>query len=402
MNTCIADFAALAPRGAELLTAIKETGITKHALAVELQVSLSTASLLIAVAAIFDAEELAAATGLSIEKMRAISRTELTLCADVDRRQVRLQLIDEAHAQTVDELKAHVAAVIEKLNEGRERRRKWHLRYGAEPDADGMGYLLAKLPAEQIETLRNSLTPQARGYVQAGEAVDEAEGHAKALYNRVMNGLQGHEHVEDWEDPENPLDVRQRPCIVIPDWELETRVDGTVVDTNGSIIKIEDIANRRVAKYGFAVMVHKDHRGIMRPQRALPIKRLADAEQRFLAITGHLICQHPDCNVRAVRCEIHHIVSFAAGGPTENDNLCPLCRTHNLLNDDNPENVKNGHVFTDPETGQTWYKAPDGTVRRNWHAINDRGLVAYGLRLTEENIRARRPNWVIEAMKALE
>ena len=402
MSTCIDDFAALAPRGAELLAAIKETGMTKHTLAGVLEISLATASLMLAVANVFDAEELAAAKRLSFEKLRAISLTEKKLRADVDRRQVRLQLIDEARDQTVDELKGHVAGVVEKLNAGQARHRKWHLRFGAEPDADGMGYMLAKLPAEHIETLRNSLTPQARGYVQAGEAVDEAEGHAKALYNRVMNGLQGQEYAEDWENPENPLDVRQRPCIMIPDWELETRIDGTVVDTNGSVIQIEDIANRRVAKYGFAVMVHKDQRGIMRPQRVLPIKRLADAEQRFLAITGHLICQHPDCNVRAVRCEIHHIVSFAAGGQTENDNLCPLCRKHNLLNDDKPNETKNGHVFTDPTTGQTWFKAPDGTVRRNWHAINDRGLMAYGLRLTEENIRARRPNWVIEAMKALE
>lgn len=401
MNTCLDDFAALASRGAELLADVKRRDIDKYDLASVLEISLTTASLMIAVAGVFDQEELTAATGLSFEKLRAISTTERILHNGIDRRQVRMQLFDDARNCTVDELKEHIAEIVGKLNAGEQRRRKWHMRFGAEPDADGMGYILAKLPAEHIETLRSSLTPQARAYVQAGEAVDEAEGHAKALFTRLFNGG-ALEHVEEWENPENPLDVRQRPCIVIPDWELEARVDGTVVDTNGSVIKIEDIANRRVAKYGFAVMVYKGPNGIMRPQNVVPIKRLADVEQRFLAITGHLVCQHPDCNVRAVRCEIHHIVSFKHGGPTENDNMCPLCRYHNLRNDDDPTKTKNGHVFTDPETGQTWFKAPDGSVRRNWHAINDRGLVAYGLRLTEENMRARRPNWVIEAMKALE
>ena len=96
MSTCIDDFAALAPRGAELLAAIKETGMTKHTLAGVLEISLATASLMLAVANVFDAEELAAAKGLSFEKLRAISLTEKKLRADVDRRQVRLQLIDEA------------------------------------------------------------------------------------------------------------------------------------------------------------------------------------------------------------------------------------------------------------------------------------------------------------------
>ena len=133
MSTCIDDFAALAPRGAELLAAIKETGMTKHTLAGVLEISLATASLMLAVANVFDAEELAAAKGLSFEKLRAISLTEKKLRADVDRRQVRLQLIDEARDQTVDELKGHVAGVVEKLNAGQARHRKWHLGSARNP-----------------------------------------------------------------------------------------------------------------------------------------------------------------------------------------------------------------------------------------------------------------------------
>ena len=113
--------------------------------------------------------------------------------------------------------------------------------------------------------------------MQQGAAVDEAEGHAKALIRRVLYGydLTKLEHVEDWEDPNNPRDLRQRPCIIIPDWEHTAHIDGTVVDTNGVVIPIKDLVDRRIAKYGFAVTVYNDANGVMRPHDVLPIKRLA-------------------------------------------------------------------------------------------------------------------------------
>lgn len=132
----------------------------------------------------------------------------------------------------------------------------------------------------------------------------------------------------------------------------------------------------------------------MRPYDVLPIKRLADANDRFISILSHLVCQHPDCPTPAVRCEIHHIQSFAAGGPTEPANLCPLCRRHNLLNDDNPDDIRHGHVFTDPTTGLTWYQMPDGRIRRNRHPANERALTAYCARMCPEALIGKRPNWM--------
>ena len=59
--------------------------------------------------------------------------------------------------------------------------------------------MFMKMLAEQAEQLRTSLTPEARTLVQQGAAVDEAEGHAKALIRRVLHGynLTKLEHVEN-------------------------------------------------------------------------------------------------------------------------------------------------------------------------------------------------------------
>lgn len=42
-------------------------------------------------------------------------------------------------------------------------------------------------------------------------------------------------------------------------------------------------------------------------------------------------CIHPNCTAEPYRCEIHHLHSFADGGPTSFFNLVLVCRAHHLL-----------------------------------------------------------------------
>ncbi len=44
-----------------------------------------------------------------------------------------------------------------------------------------------------------------------------------------------------------------------------------------------------------------------------------------------LECQHPMCDVRAGKCQVDHIIPFAAGGPTTEENGQMLCGFHNRL-----------------------------------------------------------------------
>lgn len=47
-------------------------------------------------------------------------------------------------------------------------------------------------------------------------------------------------------------------------------------------------------------------------------------------------CSHPGCDVAADRCEIDHVVPYARGGPTNQENSKPLCRYHHRLKDRSP------------------------------------------------------------------
>lgn len=62
--------------------------------------------------------------------------------------------------------------------------------------------------------------------------------------------------------------------------------------------------------------------------RGVP-RRLASAVQRLvLYAAGDGGCTHPGCEQPAARCQAHHVVEYARGGPTTVANLALVCPTH--------------------------------------------------------------------------
>ncbi len=45
----------------------------------------------------------------------------------------------------------------------------------------------------------------------------------------------------------------------------------------------------------------------------------------------HRTCAAPDCPVRFGDCDIHHLKEWNQGGPTNLENLIPLCSKHHHL-----------------------------------------------------------------------
>jgi hypothetical protein len=60
-------------------------------------------------------------------------------------------------------------------------------------------------------------------------------------------------------------------------------------------------------------------------------KRLATADQRRALRAMHRTCAAPDCPVRFGDCDIHHLKEWGEGGPTNLENLIPLCSKHHHL-----------------------------------------------------------------------
>ncbi len=94
---------------------------------------------------------------------------------------------------------------------------------------------------------------------------------------------------------------------------------------------------------GQALAVGREHRTASRAQR-----RALRAMYRS--------CAHPHCTVGFDHCRIHHITWWSDNGPTDIDNLLPVCETHHHL-------VHEGRwsISMAPDRACTW-RRPDGTI----------------------------------------
>lgn len=95
-------------------------------------------------------------------------------------------------------------------------------------------------------------------------------------------------------------------------------------------------------------------------------KRLANKKQRDLARVAAPVCPVPGCRHGADSCEIHHITAWRHGGETNWNNLAPLCRYHNRVNDDDPRRAKRGRI--ERINGTPVWRSPRGyAVPNKYH-----------------------------------
>lgn len=86
-------------------------------------------------------------------------------------------------------------------------------------------------------------------------------------------------------------------------------------------------------------------------------RRTANRSQRRALASMHRTCAHPDCSVGFDACRVHHVRFWTAHrGPTDIDNLLPVCERHHHL-------VHEGgwRLSMTPDRVATWVR-PDGSV----------------------------------------
>ncbi len=101
-------------------------------------------------------------------------------------------------------------------------------------------------------------------------------------------------------------------------------------------------------------------------------------------------CVYPGCDIPFVRCIVHHIVPFAAGGTTTLDNLCALCETHHAQVE-NPPNSRDFSTMRMSDDGVPEFIPPisrDPLQRPVRHA---RFGTTYGLKPHFERVKRARP-----------
>ena len=84
--------------------------------------------------------------------------------------------------------------------------------------------------------------------------------------------------------------------------------------------------------------------------------RLANRAQRRALRAMYRTCAHPDCTVPFDSCRIHHVIYWQRGGPSDLDNMIPLCERHHHFVHEGGWTLQ---LF--PHRRTTW-RTPDGTV----------------------------------------
>lgn len=198
----------------------------------------------------------------------------------------------------------------------RDRRRRKETKLSKRVDRDGMYVLNARHHPELGTAVFNAVDAETAKLIKAGSdrSVDRQHVAAEALGNLVTGGHQA-----------------SRPREA----EIRLHVDaGTLVDGPhpGGTCEYDDGTSvppataRRLVCNGRVIPIIIDSNGVV--LNAGREQRLANRDQRRALRAMYRTCAFPGCDVEFNRCEIHHLLPHELTGPTDLDNLLPLCSRH--------------------------------------------------------------------------
>ena len=107
------------------------------------------------------------------------------------------------------------------------------------------------------------------------------------------------------------------------------------------------------------------------PVNLYRVERFANQKQRDLVRATMPVCTVPDCRHGADSCELHHVTAWKHGGETNIDNLAPLCRYHNRINDDDPWRKRRGRIAM-IRGAPVWISPRGYPVKNTNHGVMDR------------------------------
>jgi len=241
-------------------------------------------------------------------------------------------------------------------------------------DEDGMVILRARLTPEQGAVVQRALEA-------ASDRLYQESRHAAAP--------------ERIEEEVNPEQRRADALTLLAESALSANLDRGAaadryqvvlhVDAAHQVLELADggigvsaETSRRLSCDASAVVVREDADGsvldVGRKTRTVPaaIRRALTARDRR--------CAFPGCDAR--RCDAHHVVHWAEGGPTALDNLILLCRRHHTL-------AHEGRFSVERTTdGDIVFRRPDGrplepspVLGWNGHKVVPDGVNAKSLRV---------------------
>jgi hypothetical protein len=259
------------------------------------------------------------------------------------------ELLVTAQTMTADEFTKFVRRTAQTLTDDggvsrfEKQRRQTFLRHWV--DADGMTNLFGKFDPERGSIVSALLDAGVEAMFHSGDrdvpvecdASVEPNDHRRALAlvgllqsrpgSDSLGGALGGVLSSSWCDRPARAEI-----VVHIDYEL---LAGAVRETgmgdartcrtlNGSELSDETI--RRLACEAEIIPLVLDGKSV--PLDVGKSKRLATAYQRRALAAVHETCAIDGCSVKFSHCEPHHIDYWENGGPTDLNNLVPLCSRH--------------------------------------------------------------------------
>jgi hypothetical protein len=120
------------------------------------------------------------------------------------------------------------------------------------------------------------------------------------------------------------------PVTVIVSTTLQelTSGAGRAMTGGGTLLPMSDVI--RMARHAYHYLAVFDEHS-SRPLYLGRSRRIATPDQRIVLYAHDRGCTHPGCDAPGYWCEVHHLDEWAAGGPTDADNLTFACVPHHKL-----------------------------------------------------------------------
>lgn len=228
------------------------------------------------------------------------------------------ELAEAAARMPVDSFNRHVRRQVDELrnDHGLDRSQQQRARseFRSWTDATGMGHFRGQLDPERFTVLTNAIQRQATALANAadGPLAKDANLAAAALLELVShgNGRHGRAHIN----------------LVV---DAATALHGPHPNSLRQTTAGAEVAPETIARFGCDAVIRK----IVIDQRGVPIDvgrntRTATDAQWSALKTIYSCCAWQGCDRPVDWCQAHHIGEWEHEGPTDLDNLVPLCNQH--------------------------------------------------------------------------
>ncbi|MDA3038966.1 MAG: HNH endonuclease [Actinomycetota bacterium] len=188
---------------------------------------------------------------------------------------------------------------------------------------DGMGHFRGTLDPERFDLLVNQVEAKISAMIHAAEREgvtlsESANLSAATLLDLAicLDGGGGND---------------RRPLIHLL-VDAKTAAEGSHEDTVCETVSGDPVPLSLLGHYACGAVIQ----AVLQDEDGLPLRvgrqyRSATAAQWAALTSIYSHCAWPECDQPVSRCQAHHVWSWEDGGPTDLDNLVPLCSHHHVM-----------------------------------------------------------------------